>query len=546
MAVPMRSGWALLAGAMACACSERPKVEEPPPPVDEPLACEAVPAAPLRLLTRYEYDRTVQDLLGDTSAPAREFPREPLAHGLDNDATLLQVAPDNVARYFEAAEFLSRQVMTAADPLVLPSCEGKPASCGREVLAGLAPRVFRRPLRPEEWELLVGLHDTTHAAEGPSVALERGLQLLLQSPQFLYRDELGAAVPNMDYHRLSGHQLATKLSYFLRATTPDATLMAQAASGVLGTSEGIGSAVGDILAQPDGLDGLARFLALWLSLDEVATTEKDMAVYPEFSLGLAASWRQSLALYIADVLATAPTLKALLTSRVLFADKSMALYLPKGTEGAASSFAQTEVPQGQPGGVLAQPGFLAFKALHDGSSPIRRGTFVLDKLLCEPVGSPPANVPITPPAPSNAKTTRERFEDHKADATCALCHKFIDPVGFVFENFDGMGRWRLEENGIPIDARGGILAAADESLVGPVEGPDELIAKLAQSRQVHDCVAREVYRFAVGRPLARADECWFEPIRTRFFDSGGDFKALLAAIATSPGFRTHAVQGDLP
>ena len=144
------------------------------------------------------------------------------------------------------------------------------------------------------------------------------------------------------------------------------------------------------------------------------------------------------------------------------------------------------------------------------------------------------------------KTTRQRFDAHREDPTCANCHKIIDPVGFLFENYDGMGLWRSHENGIPIDARGGIIDADDPVLAGPIEGVDQLVAKLAQSRQVHDCVAREVYRYAVGRPLTDADACWFESISKKFFESGGNFKELMLAIVSSGSFAQHAVLSEAP
>lgn len=541
----------LLVGVFVTACRDETPTGDPPkpppPPVEEPLVCAAVPPVPLRLLTRHEYDSSVRDLLGDATGPARDFPREPLSHGLDNDATLLQVGPENVTRYFEAAESLARRVVVSGNPAMIPACEGKPASCGRDFLAGLAPRFFRRPLAADEWQVIAGLYETSLAKDGFGVAMERSLQLLLQSPQFLYRDEVGQPMPtDKGAHRLSGHQLATKLSYFLRATTPDASLIAKAGAGALDAPEGVGQVVEEMLADERGLEGLARFLALWLFLDDVENTEKDPQSYPQFSRGLASSWRESLELFVGDVLRGDPTLKALLTSRAMFVNADMGMYDPMGGKGLAAGFARLEVPAGRAGGVLAQPGFLAYKSLHNGSSPIRRGIFVLDKLMCQPPPSPPADVPIVPPEPSETKTTRERFDAHREDPTCAACHRVIDPVGFVFENYDGMGQWRTHENGQLVDASGGITDAEDPSLLGAVEGVDQLVEKLVGSRQVHDCMAREIYRYAVGRPLAKEDECWFEPIRKRFFDSGGNFKELLAAIATSPSFRTHAPLEEVP
>ncbi len=528
------------------ACSDAgPPNDKPPDLPDTPAPqCAPVPAAPLRLLTRHEYNMSVRDLLGDLSAPGRDFPREPLSGGLDNDATILQVGPDNVSRYFEAAEALAQKAVRT--PLV-PSCEGQPAAeCGRTFLHNFAARVFRRPLSTQEWEVVAGLFDSVLAQQGLAAAMERSIQSLLQSPQFLYRDELGTPMQNKSEAALSGFQLASKLSYFVRGTTPDADLFAQAASGALDATAGVKAAVKQMLAQANGMDGLARFLAVYLYLDGVELAEKDAGVYPGYSRGLAHAWRRSLELFIADVLRNDASLKSLLTSRALFVNDTMSAYDHMGGQGLASDFSRLEASPDRAGGILAQPGFLAYKALHNGSSPIRRGMFVLDKLLCQPPPSPPADLVIVPPAPSTTLTTRARFDQHRADPACASCHAAIDPVGFVFENYDGMGLWRTQENGHPIDASGGIVDADDAALVGSVANVQELSTKLAQSQQVHDCVAKEIYRYAAGRPLTKQDLCWFEPISARFFDSGGNFKELISNIATSPGFRTHEAVKEAP
>jgi hypothetical protein len=193
-------------------------------------------------------------------------------------------------------------------------------------------------------------------------------------------------------------------------------------------------------------------------------------------------------------------------------------------------------------GVLAQPGVLSLRAGPDQGSPIRRGIFVLDKLLCQPPPPPPADAAIVPPTPSAQGTTRERFAQHSQSPGCAGCHKFIDPVGFTFEHYDGVGARRETENGLPIDSRGGVVEARDPGLVAPVADLPELAQRLGKSRQVHDCVAQEWLRFALGRPLDAADACALETVQETFMAGGGSFDALLLAIATSDSFRGHAVE----
>lgn len=491
---------------------------------------------PLRLLTRAEYDNTVRDLLGDTTRPAKDFPREPKVQGLDNDATLNRVTGEHVARYLEASEALAADTVAHRRSLVVP-CATEDQACGEQFIATTGLRAFRRPLSAEERANLNTVFSATLSSEGFPGAVEVTLQAMLQSPQFLYRDEQGLGPVPMPKVTLGGYEVASRLSYFLWATLPDAELLEAAANGVLDTREGLHAQAVRMLADPRAMDGLLRLFSLWLALDGVESTEKNLAVYPEFSPALAAAWRTSLELYVRDVLETRGTLTGLLTSNALFTNDAMGLY---GPSAPSAAFVRTEMPGTVRGGLLTQPGFLAFKSLPDMSSPVRRGIFVLDKLMCEPPPPPPAGANITPPSPSTSETTRQRFSQHSTDPGCTGCHQFIDPVGFTFEHYDGLGRWRDTENGHPVDASGGVIVSKEGSLVGPVADVIELSQKLAQSRRVHDCVAKEFYRFALGRPLNAADTCTVTQVGDRFMASGGDFKALMLAIVDAEAFVSNA------
>ena len=238
-----------------------------------------------------------------------------------------------------------------------------------------------------------------------------------------------------------------------------------------------------------------------------------------------------------DVLTHEGTLAALLTSNVMYSNDSMSMY---GPVAPSAEFVRNEMPGDTRRGLLTQPGFLAFKSLPDGSSPVRRGVFVLDKLMCEPPPPPPAGANITPPGPSVTNTTRERFAAHSLSPGCKACHQFIDPVGFTFEHYDGLGQWRDTENGQVIDSTGGVVASRDATVLGAVNGVGELSQKLAASRNVHDCVTKEFYRFALGRPLTQADTCTATRLGDRFMGSGGSFKELMLAIVEADSFRSNA------
>jgi len=178
------------------------------------------------------------------------------------------------------------------------------------------------------------------------------------------------------------------------------------------------------------------------------------------------------------------------------------------------------------------------------TSPVHRGVFVRERLLCTALPPPPPDVAATPPDPDPGLTTRERFAEHTADAACAGCHRLIDPLGFGFEHFDPLGRWRTREHGYPVDARGEVLATHD--LDGPFDGVSELGAKLAGSDQVQRCVATQVFRFSFGRGENDIDACAIEAYARAFVDGGHRFDALLEAVVRSDAFRFRRTEAYEP
>jgi hypothetical protein len=169
---------------------------------------------------------------------------------------------------------------------------------------------------------------------------------------------------------------------------------------------------------------------------------------------------------------------------------------------------------------------------------------VRERLLCQTLAPPPANVAIEPPDPAPGLSTRERFAVHTEAATCAICHVRIDPVGFGLERFDGLGRYRELDNGRPVDDSGELRYLRDASIEGPFTGAVELSKRLASSVEVSDCVATQWLKYALGRDPTAADACSLVNVQTTFAESGGDFRALLIAITETDAFRYRAADVD--
>lgn len=486
------------------------------------------------MLTRAELDRTLEDLVGDASKPAAaRLPTEPLVYGFDNNAKLHSANDTWVAASFELAEDVAaRTVKQRKNRLV--TCTTEDLACGEKFIDSFGRKAFRRALTAEERSAFTRFFATQLMRDGFDLALEETLTVFLQSPQFLYRPEIGvrALVPGSP-PKLDATEVASKLSYFLWGTMPDEELLTAAENGGLDTPAEIEKHAKRMLTSPRAQAASTEFFARFFTLDALTRVEKDVAIYPTWKPQLQSSWRRSMELYFGEVSRPGGTLQGLLETPALYVDSTMTMYSPN----ASPDFQRVAMTSPARSGVLAQPGLLARLASPDQGSPIRRGVFVFDRLLCQPLPLPPADVVIVPPSPKPGSTTRERFAVHGASTGCNGCHERIDPMGFGFENFDGMGVWRDMEEGKPIDASGAIVATRDSALRGPFNGVGELAAKLSQSKQVHDCLSAQWYRWALGRVEAESDVCALDKVQARFFDSKGSFEELQLAIIASDAFR---------
>lgn len=537
---------ALTAGCMADGTVPPPAVTDPP---GAPL-CEApsVPLAPARLLTRFEYDNTIRDLFelpdGDTLVPSAGFPPENRTLGFDNEAAVHAVSPLLVQSYVDAAERVADHVVSTKLGTLLP-CD--PAirgqiECGLAFIDKLLPRAFRRPAQPEERSMLHAFFRQRFAESGFDPAVNLTLQVILQSPQFLYRLEPGdPSAEGVKLEPLEPAQLAVRLSYFLYASMPDEPLLAAVREGKLSTPAEIEAQARRMLADPKARRVVRHFHRQWLKTEKLPRLVKDAATFPEYDDSMKLSWIAAMDAYVEHaVLEGEGTLSALLLEPKTFVDVKLAeLYGLRRPAGPGLELA--ELPSSY-AGLLTQPALMAALANPDQSSPILRGIFVRERILCETLPPPPANIPIEPPDPDPGLTTRERFAEHTENDFCKNCHVKIDPIGFGFEAFDALGRHRELENGKAIDSSGELAHTEEPAIEGPFDGAVELSQRLAESEQVQRCVARQWFRFTLGRDPAPEDACSLANAERAFLDSGGSFKELLVALTLTDAFRFRAVE----
>ncbi len=547
------------AAAAIAACSSGDKRDRPEPipsvaAPPEPLVCAPVNpgAAPIRLLTRAQYNNTVADLLGDETAPADSFPPENKVLGFDNNASAHQANPLLVNELLTAAEGIAARAMLGSiDQFVPCAMDGQePDECGPGFITEFGKLAFRRPLEQVELDAFVDLFERTRAADGFREAVQLVLEAMLQSPQFLYRpDSYTAVTPASGAIHMSPYQMASRLSYYLWNTMPDAELFAAAEAGGLQSEEEIETQARRMLAHDKARPVIIDFHRQWLGLDDFSGIVRDLdpryAVYEDVLLD---DLRISLEMFIDHTFWNGGTVEALFTSNTIFLNSALAdvlriPFLPDSSPGGPGEFAPVLADENQRTGLLTQPGLMALLAHSDQTSPVQRGVFVRETILCDHLPDPPPNVDTTPPDPDPNASTRDRFAEHTQDPNCASCHVLIDGVGFGFESYDHIGRYRAEENGIAVDVSGNVAGQGEDLITGPFVGARDLSLKFAQSMQVRDCIVTNWYRFATGRVETEADLCSIEQARVKFNETNGDLKELLIAMTLTDAFRYRPPEG---
>ena len=458
------------------------------------------------------------------------------------------------------------------------------ADCGWSSVARFAQRAWRRPISDEESERLRAFWQSNLDAGPADEAIALTVAGILQTPAFLYLPERGdgartqgAAVPLTDW------EMASRLSYFFWNSMPDATLFGAAARGRLSTAEQVASQARRMLDDPRARAAVVHFHHQWLGTDGVMTISPARRAYgPLYGIppspaldttddgqwpGILGPVRHSLraetALFVENALFDGEgTLEALLTSNQGYqSDATAPLYGPDVTprdgptvtesigvvifsQGAKQSLVlkPIEFPAGQRAGILTLPSVLAVGAYAVQPAPILRGKRVLERVACQALGTPPPEAEAAaPPDTTDAMATnRERTAEATSPAACAGCHDTLNPPGFAFEHYDAMGRWRAEDNGLPVDASGNFTLWSGESFA--FSDGVELSRQLSTSPTIRDCYALRWTRYATGIHLEPTDDGIAAIVAA--FRENDDVKTLLVDIVSSDLFRFRRAGGE--
>jgi hypothetical protein len=509
---------------------------------------------PIRRLTRFEYNRTVRDLLGDTSNPADVLPPEEEVAGFNNQAAALTSSDLLIEQYMKVAEDVGARAVLDMNAL-LPECDpglDGDDTCALSFIRDFGGRAFRRPLSQAEIDRLKTVFDW--AVNDPDLGrFEDGIQVVieaaLQSPSFLYRPELGGETPvEGDVVPFTSWEMATKLSYMLWNTMPDAALFAAAEADALQTKEQIAAQATRMLDDDKARDLIRNFHTQWLLLTHLDSVTKDTSVYPAFNGSLRPLWTEEIQAFVEHVILEGDgSLQTLLTADYSFMNEALASFYGGDVLDSVTGpeFRQVQLDPDRRAGFLTSAGLMATHANVNQSSPVFRGKFVREQLMCNTLPPPPNDLVIEPPELDPSKTTKEQFEEIGANPACAGCHTLMNPIGFIFEHYDGVGQWRDQQNGKAIDAIGEVVQTDD--IDGDYDGAIELASALAGSTQVQECVSSQWFRFAYNRTVTQEDSCSVEQLNDVFRSSNFNVRALLVALTQTNAFlyrRAVELEGD--
>jgi hypothetical protein len=372
-------------------------------------------------------------------------------------------------------------------------------SCAAEFIRSFGTKAYRRPLDAGEADALLTVYRA--GAQGASYAdgIELVVRAILQSPGFLYHTEIGDGSGG-DSIALTAYELASSLSYLVTAGPPDDVLLSAAASGTLSTPEGREAEIRRLLGTPASRERLVRIVREWLGIDRIAVTAKDSNVFQSFA-SLRPSMEAETEKFVNEVLSNGGgTVGDLLGADWTVADSPLLTFYGASGNGRVSLSNRR--------GILNQSAFLSVYSHATETAPVLRGVTVLRRVACVNIPSPTElNINVVPPVPDPNKTVRERFAIHSTDPACQSCHTHIDAIGFSFERFDGIGKFRGandRDNGKEVDSSVTVAVGADFD--GTYPDSNALAAALASSQSVRSCFARHLFRASAGRSGAAHTE----------------------------------------
>ncbi|HUU32699.1 MAG TPA: DUF1592 domain-containing protein, partial [Vicinamibacterales bacterium] len=425
-----------------------------------------------------------------------------------------------------------------------PTTEAEEAPCAGDILKNLAMRAFRGAPSAADMDALMGFYQQGRTKGDFEQAIRYALQAILASPRFVFRlEEVPATLRAGQPYRLTDQDLASRLSFFLWGTVPDAELLKAAAAGQLRTPAALQTQVSRMLADARSETLATRFAAQWLRLQDLDKIIPDYLQYPDYDDTLAQGMRRETELFVDSILREGRSVLELLDSDFTFVNERVAVHygIPNVT---GAEFRRVAVTDPNRRGLLGHGSVLALTSIADRTSPVLRGKWIMEVLLGSPPPAPPPNVPaLDETKDTNGGRTlsvRERMEAHRKNPACMSCHKVIDPLGLALENFDVTGAWRIKDNEVPVDANGDLYDGTK------MNGPAGLRAALLKHQDAFLLSFTErLMTYATGRRVEAFDMPTVRQIIKDAAAQNYKMAAFVQGVAASQAFKMSRA-ADVP
>jgi len=420
-----------------------------------------------------------------------------------------------------------------------PTLADEAYPCAEEIVSRLARQAYRRPLNERDLEFLMSFYEEG-ASGGFEVGIRTALQAILASPHFVFRFE--EAPPNTqpgESYRISDVDLASRLSFFLWGTAPDPELLGVAERGELSDPEELKNQVLRMLSDRRAESLGPRFAGQWLRLQDLDKVHPDQFWFPDFDQQLAEAMRQETELLFNYLVREDRSILDLYSADYTFVNERLARHY--GITGVVGDhFRRIVHADDHRRGVLGHGSILTLTSHANRTSPVLRGKWVMEVLLGTPPPPPPPGIPDLEETEGSEAgrmlTTRERMELHRTSPTCNSCHRFIDPIGLALDNYDVTGRWRIRENGMPLDTRGELYDGT------PVSNPSELKdALLKRPIPLIRTFTENLMAYALGRRVEYYDQPTVRSITRAAATEGYRMSAFILGVVESEAFQVQQV-----
>jgi len=428
-----------------------------------------------------------------------------------------------------------RQIFTCK-----PSSATEEPVCARQIISKLARKAYRRPVTQSDLDNLIGFYQRGRNEGGNfESGIEAAIQLLLASPDFLFRFEpdTANAAPGSVY-RISDLDLASRLSFFLWSTIPDEELLSAAAQGLLKDPAVLERQVKRMLKDPRAKALVDNFAGQWLYLRNLKTINPDFETFPDFDDNLRQAMKKETDLFIESIIREDRSVMELLNANYTFVNERLARhYRMPGIYG--TDFRRVTLKDDNRRGLLGQASILTLTSNSTRTSPVSRGKWILTNILGLPPNPPPPEIPALKEKSDAGKPTslRERMEQHRANPTCAGCHRAMDPIGFSLENFDAVGQWRNTDEGVKIDPSGTLFNGTN------VNGPGSLRQALTSRPEIFTGVLTEkLMTYGLGRGIQYYDMPAVRSVLKSARPTDFRFSSMVLGIVKSVPFQMKTVQ----